>query len=212
MMHPIYLPFTEQQLLSHFADVRQKGVCNKNDRHLKYYEDSVKRYDEYLANNPDRKSKSISDMRLPCQIEKDEIFWIATSMMTIFYSQSREQELTKLFRSAYGALPPVRGLNTGEECFGEDLYLFFEPNLPSPSSYKKWLFKDHTKRQFIPYVLDSARLYGYRFTEYKTNPKSLSKDLPHGKNCDWKNISRRLGWLTWEDFKNVNKDCCGWLK
>jgi hypothetical protein len=58
----------------------------------------------------------------------------------------------------------------------------------------------------------SSRLYGYKLSEYKTNPRSLSDDLPHRKNCDWQNISSRLGWLTWEDFKSVIKDCCGWLK
>ena len=58
----------------------------------------------------------------------------------------------------------------------------------------------------------SSRLYGYKFKEYKTKPESLSGDLPHRKNYDWQNISSRLGWLTWEDFKSVNKDCCRWLK
>ena len=58
----------------------------------------------------------------------------------------------------------------------------------------------------------SNRLYGYKFNEYKTRPESLSDDLPHRKNYDWQSISRRLGWLTWEDFKDVNKNCCRWLK
>ena len=57
----------------------------------------------------------------------------------------------------------------------------------------------------------SSRLYGYKLNEYKTNPEALSRDLPHRGNCDWQDISKRLGWLTWEDFKNVNKDCCQWL-
>lgn len=241
-------------------------------------------------------------MKWPCQIEKDERFWIATSMMTIFHSQNRRRELTKLFRNAYGDIPPLRGLDSWEKCFGEKLHLFFEPNLPSPSSYKEWLLRNHIERQFIPYVLDSAknkknlegptnvdamllnskngfaviieakvlsdisyeitydtmrnqiarnidvmleenkelchplnkrdpektlfllitpklfkdkpssRLYGYKLSEYKTNPESLSGDLPHRKNCDWQNISSRLGWLTWKHFKNVNKDWCRWLK
>ncbi|MCK4731821.1 MAG: hypothetical protein KAT65_05105, partial [Methanophagales archaeon] len=99
MMHPIYLPFTEQQLLSHFADVRQNGKCTKNAKHLKYYKDSIQKYKKYLANKPNRLGKPIKEMRKPCQIEKDERFWIATCMMTIFYSQSRRQELTKLFRN-----------------------------------------------------------------------------------------------------------------
>jgi hypothetical protein len=302
MMHPIYLPFNEQELLSHFAEVRQNSECIKNVEHLEYYKRSIGRYDEYLKNTLDRKRKPLKEMRKPCQIEKDERFWIATCMMTIFYSQNRRQELTELFRKAYGDIPPLRGLNSWVECFGEELHLFFEPNLPSPNSYKEWLLKDLTKRQFIPYVLDSAegklnlegatnvdaillnsknrfaviieakvlsdisyettydtmrnqiarnidvmleenrelchpldkrdpnktlfllitpklfkdnpssRLYGYKLSEHKTNPKSLSDDLPHRKNCDWQNISSRLSWLTWEDFKNVNKDCCPWLK
>jgi len=302
MMHQIYLPFTEQQLLSHFADVRQNGECIKNVKHLNYYIDSIQRYNKYLANNPNRLGRSLKEMKKPCQIEKDERFWIATCMMTIFYSKNRGQELTKLFRNAYGDIPQLRGLTSWVEHLGEELHLFFEPNLPSPGSYKEWLLKNRTKRQFIPYVLDSAEgkvnlegatnvdamllnskngfaviieakvlsdisheitydtmrnqiarnidvmlevnkelchpldkrdpektlfllitpklfkedpsshLYGYKLSEYKTNPKSLSDDLPHRKNCDWQNISSRLGWLTWEDFKNVNKDCCRWLK
>ena len=302
MTHPIYLPFPEQQLLSHFADVRKNGRCVKNEEHLKPYKDSIERYKKYLADNPVRRKKSLKEMRLPCQIEKDERFWIATCTMTIFHSKSRSQELTKLFRNGYGETPPIRGLNSWDECFGEELHLFFEPNLPSPSSYKEWLLKNLNKRQFIPYVLESAegkvnlegatnvdaillnskngfaviieakvlsdisyeitydtmrnqiarnidvmlekneklcdplnkrdpektlflfitpklfkensssRLYGYKFNEYKTNPASLSADLPHRDNCDWQNISSRLSWLTWEDSKDVNKDCCRWLK
>jgi len=302
MMHPIYLPFTEQELLTHFADVRKNGRCVKNDKHLELYRNSIKRYIKYLTDNPNRKGKPLKEMRLPCQIEKDERFWIASCMMTIFYSKNRTQELIKLFKKAYGDIPPVRGLESWDECFGEEFHLFFESNLPSPSLYKGWLQKNFTKRQFIPYVLDSAkdkvnlegatnvdaivlnsktgfaviieakvlsdisyettydtmrnqivrnidvmleknnelchpldkrdpektlfllitpklfkdnpssRLYGYKLNEYKTNPESLSGDLPHRINCDWQNISSRLGWLTWEDIKNVNEDCCRWLK
>ncbi|MDY6857044.1 MAG: hypothetical protein SWO11_20525 [Thermodesulfobacteriota bacterium] len=156
MMHPTYLPFIEQQLLSHFADVRQKGECVKNVKHLEYYKQSIERYNEYLKNNPDRRGKSLREMRKPCQIEKDERFWIVSCMMTIFYSSRRRQELTKLFKDAYGDFPTVEGINSWDECFGEDLHLFFEPNLPSPSSYTEWLLKNRAKRQFIPYVLYSA--------------------------------------------------------
>ena len=296
MMHPIYLPFTEQQLLSHFADVRQNGKCIKNVNHLKYYKQSIEKYNEYLRKNHNRRGE-------PCQVEKDERFWIVACMMTIFYSQqNRTKDLIQLFRMAYGDSPPFRWVKSWEECLGEDLHLFFETNLPSPPSYKNWLLKHLTERQFIPYVLDSAtgkknlegstkvdaillnskngfaviieakvlsdisheitydtmrnqiariidvmlekndrlcppldkrdpektlfllatpklfkdyptsRLYGYKFNEYKNNPNSLSKDLPHRENCDWQSISKRLGWLTWESFKDVNKDCCPWLK
>ena len=57
----------------------------------------------------------------------------------------------------------------------------------------------------------SSRFYGCKFDEYKNDPQSLANDLPHRSGINWQNISRRLGWLTWEDFKAVNGDCCLWL-
>lgn len=54
MIHEKFLPLTRQQLLSYFADAKQKGKCVKNEKHLKYYEDSIQKYKEYLANNPNR--------------------------------------------------------------------------------------------------------------------------------------------------------------
>lgn len=112
MMHPIYLPLTEQQLLSHFADVRKNGKCVKNIAHLKLYRDSIERYINYLVYHPDRRKKPLEEMRLPCQIEKDERFWTAACMMTIFYSQNRRQELIELFRDSYSNSPSIRGLNS----------------------------------------------------------------------------------------------------
>ncbi|HOJ65241.1 MAG TPA: hypothetical protein PLE45_12565 [Spirochaetota bacterium] len=93
---------------------------------------------------------------MPCQIEKEERFWTTDCMMTIFYSQNRNRYITKLFNKAYGDIPPFREITSCKECFGEELLLFFEPNLPSPSSYIEWLQNNLAKRQFIPYVLDNA--------------------------------------------------------
>jgi len=301
MMHQKYLPFTEQQLLSHFADVRRNGKCSGNAKHLEYYTNSIQRYNQYLANNHDRRGRSLKDMKFPRQIEKDERFWIAACMMSIFYSQNRLKQYVSLFKAAYGNEPPVEGISSWQKCLKGRLHLFFEANLPSPHLYKEWLLNNIAKRQFIPYVLDSAynkknlegatnvdalflnsgngfaviieakvlsdiscditydvmrnqivrsidvmlekngtlcdpldkrdpektvflmitpklfkdnptsRFYGYKFNEYKNNPSSLARDLPHRKDCDWKNISKRLGWLSWEDFKNVNKDWRQWL-
>jgi len=293
MMHPVYLPFTEQQLLSHFA--------GNNSKHLDYYKKSIDRYDEYCANNPVRKRNSLFEMRLPCQIEKDERFWIAAAMMTLFYSQNRTEQLTQLFKNCYGEAPPISGINSWEECLDGELHLFFEANLPSPPSYKSWLAKNLRQRQAIPYILDSAdgkknlegatnvdallinsingfaviteakvlsdisygviydtmrnqiarnidvmldtnnsldgplnkrdsdktlfllitpmlyknnptsRLYGYKLNDYKNHPPALANDLPHRTGCDWQDISRRLGWLTWENLNTANPDCCKWL-
>ena len=94
-------------------------------------------------------------MKSPSKIEKDERFWIATCMMTLFYSPNKLQELIRVFTIAYGSVPPV-DICSWQECFEGDLHLFFETDLPSPKSYKKWLQKNLGKRHFIPYILESA--------------------------------------------------------
>lgn len=301
VLHPVYLPFSKDELLSHFAEVKYKGKCVRNEKHLESYIESVRRYKKFCERNADRSNLSLEEMKFPCQIEKDERFWTASCMMTIYYSENRNKELIQLFKKAYGETPPVEGLSSWEECLDGELKLFFETKLPSPKSYKAWLKENLLQRQFIPYILDSAkdkknlegpttfdailinpkngftvlieakvlsdiscditydtmrnqmarnidvmlekneelceplnkrepekslyllitpklfkdnpssRFYGYKFNEYKSNPDSIGRDLPHRKGYDWGKISRRLGWLTWEDFKEINKACCPWL-
>lgn len=301
MMHPIYLPFVEEQLKAHFAKVKKSGQCTDSyDRHIKYFRTSLKNYEKYPESET-RKNIPLSDLRKPCQVEKDEKFWTASCLMTIYYSKHRQRDLSELFQQAYGKQPPFSEIKTWNDCFEGDLKLFFEPNLPSPESYKKWLRNNITNNHFIPYVLDSdngrknlegptnadaviineqngfavvieakvlsdisyqitydllrnqisrnidvmleknddlcpplnhrdpnktlfllvtpqlfkqnleSRLYGYKMNDYMTNPDSIRTDLPHRKGYNWSNISKRLGWLTWEDFKSVNMDCCKWL-
>ena len=56
-----------------------------------------------------------------------------------------------------------------------------------------------------------GRLYGYVFNDYKNNPELLKVDLPHREDIDFESISKRIGWITWEDLKNINSDCCKWI-
>ena len=301
IMHEIYLPFTEEQLLSHFAEVRQSNQCQKNPGHIKYYKNRIERYAKY--NNQEQCPPSLEHTRRPCQIEKDERFWTASTLMTIFHSKHQQEELNALCCKAFGRTPPVKAeIPTWKEFFGETPLLIFEAGLPAPKAYKAWLRQNLSMQQFIPYILKSAgenkalegrtnvdaliinpqngcaiiieakvlsdiqhditydsrrnqiarnidvmleknddlcpplntrcpentvfllltpkafkdnpssRLYGYKFNEYKQQPNTLSKDLSHRKNLNWKNVSDRLGWLTWEDFKKVNNQCCPWLE
>lgn len=154
-MHTIYLPFKEQQLLLHFPNVRYLK-CEQNPKHLKYYKESIKKYNDYLSKNPDRLGKSIEKMKNTCQIEKDEKFWIAQCMMTIFYSKNRIKEYASLFEAAYGETPPIKDISDWEECFKGELNLFFEVRLPSPNSFNDWLMSNYSDLHIIPYILDSA--------------------------------------------------------
>lgn len=280
MMHPKYLTFTEQQFLSHIPKVGRN--CINNPNHLNHYKNSIQRYNDYLAKNPNRHGKSIEEMKFLCQIEKDEKFWIAQCMMTIFYIRNRVNEYASIFTSAFGDKPPIESLNDWQECFDGKLNLFFEVEFPSPNSYKEWLAKNISERQFIPYILDSAhnkqklegstkvdalllnsengfaaiieakvlsdishsvvydiirnqiarnidvmlennnslcdplnmrdpnktlflmitpkifkdfpttRLYGYKFYDYKKNPESLAKNLPHRKDFNWQDLSKKI--------------------
>jgi len=179
MMHPIYLPFSEDQLRSHFARVKRGKDCVPTyDAHIKYFKKSIKRYEEFTRRNPDRRGMSITKVRYPCQIEKDERFWIASSLMTLFYSESRIQEFSDLFSCTYGPTPPFDGLNSWEECLTGDLHLFFEPNLPSPKSYQRWLQDNLRVRNLIPYVLDSA--YEKKVLEGATNVDALLLNSSNG--------------------------------
>jgi DNA-binding NarL/FixJ family response regulator len=302
VLHPVYLPFTEDQLKSHFVDVKTGGECvDTVDRHVQYFKRSIQKYEEYLSKNPDRTRKPISELRGPCQIEKDERFWVASSLMTVFYSRKRTSQCIELLKRAYGEIPPTKDSTSWEDCVNGKLHLFFECNLPSPVIYKEWLCENQRDRHIIPYVHDSAvekkslegptnvdalllnsttgfavvmeakvlsdishditydvmrnqiarnvdvmlepngnlcdplngrdpdktlfllvtprifrdnpasRLYGYKMNEYKSDPKSLRKDLQHREGVDWTALTRRIGWLTWEEFREVNGNCCAWL-
>ncbi len=151
-----YLPFTEEQLLNHFAKVRKGKECTVNKNHLNSYRESAERYHQYLDDNPDTMDKPLSETKNPCQIERDETFWTASCMMTIFYSKERQQMLQQLLTEAYGKNPPLVGVDSWQECLEGDLALFFEVNMPSPPSYKDWLRQNLTSQHFIPYILNAA--------------------------------------------------------
>ena len=300
MMHPIYLPFTEKQVKSHFAEVKKGRECvSSAKKHLYYFKANIKNYRTCPEGRG--QERPLSETKKPCQVEKDEKFWTAACLMTTFHSKTRSDEIIKLFRKAYGDVPPIAKLGSWEECVKDELHLFFETNLPSPKPYTAWLRENLNNRQLIPYILDSdngkknlegptnvdavlmnsdngfaliveakvlsdiscqvtydvmrnqiarnvdvmldknpllapplderdpektlfllltprtfqdnpsSRLYGYKLNEYKNNPDSLGQDLPHRAGYDWTAISKRLGWLSWEDFKEVNEDSCRWL-
>ncbi len=173
-----YLPFTEDQLLSHFANVKYRGKCASNEQHLNYYKDSIQKYQQYLVDTPDMSGVSLSKMNKPCQIEKDERFWVTSCMMTMFYDERRLQMLQKLFTEAFGETPPLAGLNSWRECLEGNLELFFETTLPSPSSYNAWLRQNLNMRQFIPHVISSA--HGKKNLEGPTHVDALLMNPNNG--------------------------------
>jgi hypothetical protein len=56
-----------------------------------------------------------------------------------------------------------------------------------------------------------SRLYGWLLNDYRSGPASLARDIGHRGQEDWQRVSRRLGWLTWEDCAAVLPHSCPWL-
>jgi len=57
-----------------------------------------------------------------------------------------------------------------------------------------------------------TRLYGWLMNEYLKEPGALGRDILHRKGMDWKNVINRMGWLTWEECKQILPDACGWMR
>lgn len=302
MIHKTYVPFTIDELKTHFVKSRKEE--DNIEKHISRYLKSVKNYEKYekgLSENGESKKTR--------QIEKDETFWTASTLMTVFHSSKRNAELKRLLIESYGEKPPLSNFSSWDECLEGDLKLFFEPNIPSPKKYKSWLRDNVTNQNFIPYILDQSknkqgdyrsnlegatnvdaivinsgngfsifieakvlsdisyqvsydstrnqiirnidvmmspnpeleeplcnripdntlfllltpkmyrdnpttRLYGYKFNDYKKHPESISRDMKHRDLSlnESVEISKRIGWATWEDLKRINNNCCKWMK
>lgn len=154
VIHKRYLPFTREQLLGHFAPVARGG---ERERHLRYYLASA----EAAARLAQLKIEgAVGDIAraapLGRQMEKDERFWIATAMLSIFHSPRRIEVLTGLLTRCLGEVPPMEGLSSWAEALGTEQRLYFEVNLPSPESYRVWLAEHLDERVLIPYVRQAA--------------------------------------------------------
>jgi len=312
-LHEKYLPFCRDILMKHFAKNGRNSEANKN--YLKYYEESVERYKNFIGKNIQITGKSLDELRSPFQIQKDERFWTMNTILSIFYSPDRNDQLIHLFKKGFVQEVPLSiGIDSWEDCFNsKNLELFFEVDLPSPKKYKDYLYEHYCQsyknkksngHQFIPYILacacnkkrlegstqvdaiivnpdngftvifeakvlsdisifttfdllrnqiarnidamineelennykthsiikdinpkktlfllltpkifqdnPSSRFYGYKMRDYqdkKMGVINLNKDLPHREKEELKDIPQRIGWLTWEDFKDVNNNC-----
>jgi hypothetical protein len=56
----------------------------------------------------------------------------------------------------------------------------------------------------------SSRLYGWLMREYREDPASLERDLPHRKGTDWQGLSKRIGWFTFDDIERIRPGSCPW--
>ncbi len=161
----MYLPFNRDQLGPHFAAVSGASLARQQqpsyiDRHLKYYTD---RADVALRHQRDQHVDTGQPSARPVgcsaknhQVEKDERFWVVSALMSLFHSGDRTGAFSGLLSSALPTGPRMEGLDTWADALAEDanspLQLFFEVNLPSPSSYRTWLQRHVDERTLLPWI------------------------------------------------------------
>jgi hypothetical protein len=162
LIHPVYLPFTVEQLRTHLPPVMGRSA-EQTENHVSYYTQSAAAYTEFCAQYPKRDGYSISVLRKPCQIEKDERFWTASCWLSLFHNVDRIGALTSVMERAFGPRPPLEGISDWYSCLTGKLHLFFEAQLPSPQSYKQWLARRIKDRHLIPYVLAASGRGGENF-------------------------------------------------
>jgi hypothetical protein len=56
-----------------------------------------------------------------------------------------------------------------------------------------------------------SRLYGHLVREYASDPSAIQRDLPHLDGLTCAALSRRVGWLTFEDLRSAEPTVCPWL-
>jgi hypothetical protein len=57
-----------------------------------------------------------------------------------------------------------------------------------------------------------SRLYGHLLREYRADPAALQRDLPHLGGAACASLSRRIGWMAFEDVASVVPGACKWLE
>lgn len=156
LMDETYLPFTENELRARFADVHRGGDA---DRHLKYYKSSLKRVRAY-AERDESTPPTRSAMRYGRQIEKDERFWVATALMSLYVRQPELRQTRFAQLMAQAELPPPSRWSCWEDALGGPLDLYFEVNLPAPPDYRANLGINLKRQMPIPHLQHLARRSG----------------------------------------------------
>jgi hypothetical protein len=151
MIHPIYLPFEREELLPHFT----------NAKHIDAFVESAARHQAFSSRfHGNLSGMSLSaEVRKHRQMEKDECFWTACTLKTVFDNAA----FSGVFKAAFGPTPPLRGFSSWDECVGQksDQRLLFEVAAPSPHDYRSALRRrfdeDGNSAHMVPYVVDAAK-------------------------------------------------------
>ena len=151
LIHPVYLPFSREQLAPHFSQ----------EKYLDYFATSAIRYSEFMARFGAKLAEMpiTDEVRLHRQIEKDERFWTTCTLKSAFDAE----KFSTVLRFGFGEKPPFADLASWEQCVGEkkDQELRFEVAVSSPLVYRQSLRSrfsaDGIAAHLVPYVVDAGK-------------------------------------------------------
>jgi hypothetical protein len=154
VLHPVYLPFTDSQLLAnHFAPTGAEGGVNPN--HLAHFTKSLGRLAKFESGRKPSPKNLRKKTTEAFQLEKDERFWVVAALLGVFYAEpevERGPRFARLLHTAFNGPPPFDGFERWEDCLAGPLRLYFEVSLPAPKEYKKWLRERMDERMPIPHL------------------------------------------------------------
>jgi hypothetical protein len=94
-------------------------------------------------------------------MEKDERFWVAAALMSLFHADG-QGPLARLLSGCLGEVPPFDGVSGWDEALGAKPVLYFEVSLPSPPSYRRDLAQHLDERVIVPYLREAGKRRGMR--------------------------------------------------
>lgn len=160
-IEPTYLPFTPEELLPHFAEVSE--AAGDPERLLTHFHQGAAAYESWQETVAAAWGRGLPLPRPSAedvQVEKDERFWVATGLLSLFHAPDRVGALSDFLTRCFGDAPPVDGLASWPEALGSEQHLFFEAHLPSPRAYQTWL-RDHLEERVLtPTALRVAKRTG----------------------------------------------------
>jgi hypothetical protein len=139
VLHPVFLPYTDSELLEHFMS--SDAAEAKPPQHLASWK---KRIDDAPG-------------RDPAFIHRDETLWTAGALLAVHRTPDRAAAWRALAERTFGGDPPPSAARSWDDLLGDDLELYFEVGLASPRTYREWLRDELPNRHpLIPQVRRGA--------------------------------------------------------
>lgn len=121
LMHPQFLPYTPEELLTHFVPLPDESV--DPERH-------VQKWRKRIADAPFKDASFL---------HRDETLWTAGALLAVHRQSNASASWRHIASQLFGPVPPTTERCEWSDLISDDLTLFFEVGLSSPHTYRQWL-------------------------------------------------------------------------